>query len=108
MMKNSMIFMWGMLIVTMVVGVFAIGIYEQKNEDRLFVERSFKQAAKDYLSYNENEKPKGAEIKIITFETLDKYDFIEEIKYNNKSCTGRVEVTKHFIFYKYEPKIICE
>ena len=34
MMKNSMIFMWGMLIVTMVVGVFAIGLYEQKNEDR--------------------------------------------------------------------------
>jgi len=69
--------------------------------------RDYQQGESTY-SYNEEEKPKGAEIKVITYETLDKYDFIEEIKYNNKTCTGKVEVTKHFIFYKYEPKIICE
>lgn len=108
MMKNSMIFIWGMLVIAMVVGVFAIGLYEQKNEDRLFVERSFKQAAKDYLSYFEDEKPTGAEIKIITYEELDKYDFIDEITYNDKKCTGSITVSKHFIFYKYESKIICE
>ena len=52
-MKSYVYVIWTTLIMSLLLGVFAIGIYEQKNKDRLYVERTFIEAAKKYIAINE-------------------------------------------------------
>lgn len=107
-MKNSIIFIWGIIVITLVSGVFAIGIYEQKNEERLNVERTFKTAAKEYLKEHEDKVPTSDREIIIKYEDLKKEEFIDKVAYYGKECTGSVTVRKNILFYKYIPNIICE
>lgn len=106
-MKNSVMFIWGILIVTLCSLVFAIGLYEQKNEERLTVERAYKEAARKFLKEHDS-FPDSNESITVMYEDLKKEDFIDEVKYKDKECVGNVTVSKKFIFYKYETSIKCE
>lgn len=108
MFRNSVLFIWGFIIMGLFVTVFAVGMYEEKNKEALEVKRSLTTAAKTYLNYHKDKLPQNDEVKTVTYEELKEEQYIDELKYKEKDCNGSVIVKKYWIFYTYKPKVVCE
>ena len=105
-MKDSIFVIWAGIIMTLLVGVFAIGIYEQRNKERLDVERTFIDAAKRYIEVHELEIETSIKV---AYDDLKKEDYVDEVKYQDRSCKADVIVEKKLLFFKtYKPSVICE
>lgn len=106
MFKESVLTIWAMIIVILMAGVFAIGIYEQKNKEMLDVKRTFIDATKLYIK---DHNIKVTDNLIINYEDLKKEEYVEEVKYQNKNCVADIKINiKYMIFKKYTPNITCK
>lgn len=107
-MKNTLIIFWGILIISLCLGVFSIGIYEEKNKDVLSVKREFIESSKKYIKSEDKKMPTKNKDLLITYDEMLSLDYIGIVKYKDKECTGTITVKKVFIFYKYNTNITCE
>ena len=104
--KDYIFVIWASVIMFLLIGVFGVGLYEEKNKDRLTVERTFVDAAKYYI---DNNNIKIETSLVVPYEDLKKYDYVDEVKYKDKTCTSDVIVERKFSFFKtYKTKVICK
>ena len=104
--KDYILVVWSGIIMILLLGVFGIGLYEEKNKDRLEVEKTFIDAAKYYIESN---NIKVETTLLVPYEDLKKYEYIDEVKYKDKTCTSDVSVEKKFLFFKtYKTNVICK
>ena len=83
--KDYIFVIWSSIIMFLLVGVFGVGLYEEKYKDKLTVERTFIDAAKYYIDSNNIKIDTSLKI---PYEDLKKYEYVDEVKYNDKTCTS--------------------
>lgn len=101
-MSNKVIVLWGFIIVSLVCGIYYIGVKYENELKYIDLKDEIKEATKKYISDNDKELPFK-----ITTEELEEQGYINTLKLDNKICAADVKAYKKFMFNRFDIKFTC-
>lgn len=104
-MKDYVLVIWSIIVMILLGAVLYIGFYEKKNEESIYIKRTIKQTIKKYIDLENIEIKDSIRI---NFEELKDKEYIEELKYKDKTCKANTTVQKHWIFKTYKIDYACK
>lgn len=106
-MKNKKLFVvWGVLVVLIVGGLTTLGfLIEARDENYVQVEEKLLDSAKKYVD-GKFLYPTDGEVLKVTKEEMIENGFLDELKYEDDTCTGYVTIKLDGV-YKYKAYIKC-
>lgn len=107
-MNNKFMLIWFIVILIIFGSILTYSVNYMKKHPFLKLEHKIKESAKNYMKDYEGIKPDKFIELTITSEELQKKDYLEELKYKNKKCSGKVVVKNENNKYKYIPNIVCD
>ncbi len=105
--KTKVLFIiWGVIVIVVIGLLTTLGfMIKRQNKDYVALENKLLDSAKRYVDTNFL-YPEGKNVLKVTSSELIKTKFLDELKVNNDTCTGYVNVHNETV-YKYEAFIKC-
>ena len=101
-MSGKFIFLWSVIILSLIISIAYLGIKEEKHEKYKEMENTLKIAVNKYIDYENKKIP----FKITSEELIEK-DYLKDLTYENHTCSAIINVNKLLFWNKYKIEFTC-